>query len=249
MTNEALPVRAQVLAGQVAVVTGAGSGIGRAVAVALAAHGARVALAGRRAQLLDETAAAIGAAGGTALAVVVDITDPVEVDALFDAVEKAWGRVDLLFNNAGINTTRRNFANLPVADWHRVIDTNLSGAFFCTRRALVAMRRQGAGTIVNLVSTAAKRAGAGSGVAYGASKAGMASLTQSILAEEAAYNIRACSIFPGAVNTPLMDRRATPPDAAARAAMLQPEDVAAAVVLVAALPARALIEEIVIRPR
>jgi NADP-dependent 3-hydroxy acid dehydrogenase YdfG len=110
------------------------------------------------------------------------------------------------------------------------------------------MRRQRSGTIINLVSGAGKRAGVLSGVAYSASKAGQASLTQSINAEEKSFNVRACSIFPGEVDTPILEDRPVVPPAEARATMLQPEDVAEAVVLVAALPQRATIEEIVIRP-
>ncbi len=130
----------------------------------------------------------------------------------------------------------------------RVGDVNLSGSFYCARKALESMRQQRSGTIVNLVSGAGKRAGALSGVAYAASKHGQASLTQSINDEEKAFGIRACSIFPGEVDTPIMEDRPVKPPPEALATMLQPEDVAEAVLLVAALPQRALIEEIVIRP-
>ena len=236
------------LSGQVAVVTGAGTGIGKASAIALAREGARVAISGRRREPLEETAAEIRRMGGEALVVPGDVSKPEDVEQLFGAVEREWGRVDVLFANAGLNTKQRNIHDISLDAWRMVIDVNLSGAFYCARRALETMRRQRSGTIINLVSGAGKRAGALSGVAYAASKHGQASLTQSINDEEKAFNIRACSIFPGEVDTPIMEERPVVPSPEARATMLQPEDVAEAVVLVAALPQRALIEEIVIRP-
>jgi NAD(P)-dependent dehydrogenase (short-subunit alcohol dehydrogenase family) len=177
-----------------------------------------------------------------------DVSDPGEVDALFEAVRARWGRVDVLLNNAGINTRRRNLHDISLEDWQQVVAINLSGSFYCARKALEVMRAQRSGTIINLVSGAGKRAGVISGVAYSASKAAQSSLTQSINAEERAFNIRACSIFPGEVDTPIIDLRPVVPSPEARAQMLLPEDVAAAILLVATLPQRATIEEIVIRP-
>jgi NAD(P)-dependent dehydrogenase (short-subunit alcohol dehydrogenase family) len=236
------------LEGQVAVVTGAGTGIGRASAIGLAAEGAKVALSGRRRGPLDETAAIIKEFGGETLVVPADVAKTEDVDRLFGEVERTWGKVDILFSNAGINTRERNIHNIPIDDWRSVIDVNLSGAFYCARRALQTMRTQRAGTIINLVSMAAKSAGALAGVAYSASKFGQAALTQSINAEEKQFGIRATSIFPGEVDTPIMEERPVKPPADALATMLQPEDVAEAVVLVAALPMRAHIEEITIKP-
>jgi NADP-dependent 3-hydroxy acid dehydrogenase YdfG len=236
------------LEGKVAVVTGAGTGIGRASAIGLAAEGAKVALSGRRSGPLEEVASAIRAGGGTALIVAGDVSKPEDVDALFSATESEWGRVDILFSNAGTNTKERNIRDISLDDWNMVVDINLSGAFYCARRALVTMRTQREGTIINLVSMAGKRAGALAGVAYSASKWGQAALTQSINDEERQYNVRATSIFPGEVNTPIMERRPVVPSDEARATMLQPEDVAEAVLMVAALPQRALVEEVLIRP-
>jgi NADP-dependent 3-hydroxy acid dehydrogenase YdfG len=238
----------QPLSGKVAVVTGAGTGIGRAAAIAFGAAGARVALSGRRAAPLEAVAAEITQGGAEALVVAGDVSDPADVEALFTAVLERWGRVDVLLNNAGINTKQRNIHDISLEDWRRVIDVNLSGSFYCARKALESMRRQRSGTIINLVSMAAKRPGALSGVAYGAAKAGQAALTQSINAEERTFNIRACSIFPGEVDTPIIDHRPVVPPAEARAMMLQSEDVAAAIMLVATLPERATIDEIAIRP-
>jgi NAD(P)-dependent dehydrogenase (short-subunit alcohol dehydrogenase family) len=239
----------------VAVVTGAGTGIGRAAALAFAAEGAHVALSGRRSGPLEEVAQAIrtqtdsgGSGGAEVLVAPGDVSDPADVARLFDAVLARWGRVDVLLNNAGINTKARNLHDISIEDWQRVVDINLSGSFYCARRALQTMRRQHSGTIINLVSGAGKRAGAIAGVAYSASKFGQAALTQSINEEERAFNVRACSVFPGEVDTPIIDLRPVVPSAEARAAMLQPEDVAAAILLVATLPPRAAIDELVIRP-
>lgn len=236
------------LEGQVAVVTGAGTGIGRAAAVGLAAEGARVALSGRRSGPLEETASIIKQFGGEAIVVAGDVSRTEDVDALFDAAEQAWGKLDIVFANAGTNTRKRNIHDISVEDWQNVVDVNLSGAFYCARRALQTMRKQRSGTIINLVSMAAKKAGALPGVAYSASKWGQAALTQSINDEEKQFGVRACSVFPGEVDTPIMEARPVVPPPDARATMLQPEDVAEAVIMVAALPARALVEEIIIRP-
>jgi NAD(P)-dependent dehydrogenase (short-subunit alcohol dehydrogenase family) len=236
------------LKSQVAVVTGAGSGIGRASAIALAAEGAKVALVGRRREPLEETAGVIRGFGGEALVVPADVSQPDEIDRVFAETEQRWGRLDVLFSNAGVNTPQRHYYDMPLDDWRKVIDVNLSGAFYCARRALQTMRRQKSGTIINLVSMAAKGAGALSGVAYSASKFGQAALTQSINAEERQFGIRACSIFPGEVDTPIMEDRPVVPPPEARATMLQPEDVAEAVVMVAALPPRAMVGEITIVP-
>jgi NAD(P)-dependent dehydrogenase (short-subunit alcohol dehydrogenase family) len=130
-----------------------------------------------------------------------------------------------------------------------MMDTNLNGAYYCVQAFLPGMRNRGSGTIVNIVSDAGKQASPKAGPAYVMSKFGLAGLTQAINAEERTRGVRAIGIFPGDINTPLLNRRPIVPDAAARARMMQPEDIAACVMLAVQLPSRAVIEELVIRPR
>lgn len=232
-----------------AVVTGAGSGVGRAVAVALLRQGWRVALMGRREAALYETAALSGASAEAWLVAPCDLRDEDAVNAVADTVLASFGMVAALVNAAGTNTPARSFAVLSGDDYRRLIETNLHGAYYCIQAFLPGMRRRGAGTIVNVVSDAGKLASTKAGPAYVASKFGLAGLTQALNAEERANGIRACAIFPGDIDTPLLDLRPSPPSAEARAHMLKPEDVAACVLLALTLPAHAVLEELMIRPR
>ena len=236
------------LTGQVALVTGAGTGIGQAVAVMLAREGARVALNGRRVEPLEETAGLVARDGGETLVTPGDLTDVTAVDGVVQAVLARWGRLDVVVNNAGLNVPKRALGELDVADWQAVIQADLTAPFLLTRAALPAMREQRQGTIINISSMAGKRPSLLSGPAYGAAKAALNSFTESINLAERAHSIRACTVCPGEVATPIMKLRPYPPSDEAMATMLQPEDVAAAVLLVAALPPRAAIEEITIRP-
>ena len=236
------------LAGQVALVTGAGTGIGRAVAELLAREGARVALNGRRVEPLEETRGVIEGSSGEALLTPGDLTDAAAIDTIVATVLARWGRLDVVVNNAGLNVPKRALADLAVEDWQAVIQADLTAPFLLTRAVLPVMREQGRGTIINISSMAGKRPSILSGPAYGAAKAALNSFTESINLAERAHGIRACTVCPGEVATPIMKLRPYPPSDEAIATMLQPEDVAAAVLLVAALPQRAAIEEILIRP-
>jgi NAD(P)-dependent dehydrogenase (short-subunit alcohol dehydrogenase family) len=138
---------------------------------------------------------------------------------------------------------------LSDADYRAMMDTNLNGAYYCVQAFLPGMRNRGSGTIVNIISDAGKQASPKAGPAYVMSKFGLAGLTQAINAEERARGVRAIGIFPGDINTPLLNRRPVVPDEAARARMMQPEDIAACVLLAVQLPSRAVIEELIIRPR
>ena len=228
-----------------AVVTGAGSGVGAATARALAQQGWRVALVGRRRELLESVAASLPGA----LVVPCDIGDAAQVGAMGARVLGEFGSVDVLVNSAGTNVPARALPVLQSDDYHAMMNTNLHGAYYCTQAFLPAMRARGSGTIVNIISDAGKIANTKAGAGYAMSKFGLAGLTQAINAEERAHGIRACGIFPGDIDTPILVHRPTPPDAAARAQMLQPEDIAACVLLAIQLPPRAIIEELTIRPR
>jgi NAD(P)-dependent dehydrogenase (short-subunit alcohol dehydrogenase family) len=231
-----------------AVVTGAGTGVGRAVAVALAQQNWQVALLGRTRQTLTETQQLAGPQAKTWI-FPGDIGQVEQVDAIAKEILTQLGPVEVLVNSAGTNVPRRAWDVLSLADYHAMVDTNLNGAYYCVQAFLPGMRERGSGTIVNIVSDAGKQASPKAGPAYVVSKFGLTGLTQSINAEERSRGIRACAVFPGDIDTPLLDKRPAPPPAAARSLMLMPEDVAACVLLAINLPARALVEEIVVRPR
>jgi NAD(P)-dependent dehydrogenase (short-subunit alcohol dehydrogenase family) len=232
-----------------AVVTGAGSGVGRAVVLALARAGWSVALLGRRKVALNETIKLAGKNSKNLFACPGDIGDASAVEKIAQTILKKFKSVELLVNAAGTNAPKRNFRELSLKDYQQIVNTNLNGAYYCVRAFLPVMRSQKSGTIINIVSDAGKQANAKAGPAYVMSKFGMTGLTQSINAEERGEGIRACAIFPGDINTPLLELRPSPPPADARQKMLQPEDVAACVLLAAQLPERAIVEEILIRPR
>ena len=228
-----------------AVITGAGSGVGAACARALAKQGWRIALIGRRREPLVEVASAMLGA----LIVPCDIGDPRAVEALGLHVLGEFGSVEVLVNAAGTNVPRRSLEVLQHEDYHAMMNANLNGAYYCTQAFLPEMRARASGTIVNIVSEAGKAASPKAGPGYVISKFGMAGLTSAINAEERSNGIRACSIFPGDIDTPILEKRPAPPDAAARAKMMQPEDIAECVLLAINLPPRAVIEELLVRPR
>jgi NAD(P)-dependent dehydrogenase (short-subunit alcohol dehydrogenase family) len=233
-----------------AIVTGAGSGVGRAVALRLAAQGWSVAIVGRRSEALEQTRVLAKDRAANLFAFPCDVADPQAVEAMVrQAAERLGGGVRVLVNSAGTNTPRRSLDVLSVADYQALIDANLNGTFYCVRSVLPILRKQGGGTIVNIVSDAGLLANAKAGPAYVASKFGVAGLTQSINAEERDKGIRACAIFPGDIDTPLLEKRPAPPPPEARKKMLQPDDVADCVMLAINLPDRAVVEQLLIRPR
>ena len=227
---------------KVAIVTGASSGVGRAVALYLSVRGWQVAAIARRRETLEET-------GNRIHAYPCDVTDAGAVAAAVADVIAKFGGVNALVNSAGTNIPRRAMDVLTLDDFHAVIDVNLNGAFHCVHAVLPHMRRQGEGTIVNIVSDAGLIANAKAGAAYVASKFGLTGLTQSINAEERQNGVRACAIFPGDIDTGLLEKRPSPPPPEARAKMLKPEDVAECVMLAIDLPQRAVVEQLVVRPR
>jgi NADP-dependent 3-hydroxy acid dehydrogenase YdfG len=233
----------------VAVVTGAGSGVGRATVLKFAAEGWRVALVGRRPEALAETVAlAPKAARKHLLALPCDLGDAAAVAAMARAALKRFARIDTLVNAAGTNIPRRSLGELSRADYDAVMDANVTGVLALVQAFLPAMRAQAAGTVIIVGSEAGKQASAKAGAAYVVSKFGVTGLTQTINAEERPHGLRACCIFPGDIDTPLLNKRPVPPPAEARARMMQPEDIAACVWFAATLPQRATVEEILVRP-
>jgi len=238
----------QDLSGQVCWITGAGTGIGRALALAFAAAGCRLALTGRTHETLLETQALVAAAGGSAMLAPADVADPEAVTRAHRAVVEALGEVAILVNNAGTNTPRRHWHQLAAEDMARLVDVNLKGPFLCALAVLPAMRAQREGTLIHVVSNAATGIYSVSGPVYTASKHGARAMSATLNAEEGIHGIRSICINPGEVETPILDKRPAPPNAADRALMVQPEDVAAACVFAARMPARTCLAEILITP-
>ncbi len=187
---------------RVALVTGAGSGIGAAVGIGLAAAGFAVVLAGRRAARLADVAANIGRAGGRALAVAADVGEESSVDALFAVIGERFGRLDLLFNNAGASTRAAPLEDLTLPEWRSVLDVNLTGAFLCTQRAVRLMKRQSprGGRIINNGSVSASTPRPHS-APYVASKSGLTGLTKATALEGRPYDIACGQIDIGNVDT------------------------------------------------
>lgn len=232
-----------------AVVTGGGSGVGQATAIALANAGWRVAILGRRADTLEETARLAGDGGARIVPIACDIGDHDTVAKAAQRVLAEFGEVEVLVNAAGTNAPKRALEVLSLEDYRAMMDANLHGAYYCVQAFLPGMRARGSGTIVNVVSDAGKQASPKAGPAYVMSKFGMAGLTQSINAEERGRGVRACAIFPGDIDTPLLAKRPVVPDAEARARMMKPEDIAECILLCINLPPRVVVEEMLVRPR
>lgn len=233
---------------QHAVVTGGGSGVGRATALALVDAGWTVTILGRRKEALEETRSLAGSAAGRIEAVSCDIADWVQVQTVARTILETHPVVELLVNAAGTNVPKRSLEVLTMEDYRSMVGANLDGAYHCVQAFLPGMRARRSGTIVNIISDAGKQASPKAGPGYVISKFGLAGLTQAINAEERPNGVRAIGIFPGDIDTPLLSKRPVVPDATARARMMMPEDIAACVLFSATLPKRAVIEELLIRP-
>ena len=232
----------------IAIITGAGSGIGRATALAFGAAGASLVLAGRRAPPLERTREAVIAAGGKAVVRSVDLEDGDAAAALGRWTLEQYGRVDVLVNNAGHSTRVRSIRYVDPEDFASVFRVNVDGVYRLTQSLMEAMVARGAGTVITVASKAALDPNLLGGIAYGSAKAAEVALMRGMSNELRRHGIRACTIIPGEVNTAVLDARPSPPDEASREQMMQPEDVAAAIVLCASLPGRTLVEQIVMSP-
>ncbi|MBS0429451.1 MAG: SDR family oxidoreductase [Proteobacteria bacterium] len=236
------------ISGHVAWVTGAGTGIGQSIALAFAQEGCRVAVSGRSAEKLAETAALAREFGCEVLVVPANVADLESVVEAHRAIASSLGEVDILVNNAGTNVPRRYWQHLSPEDMATIIDVNLKGPFACSLAVLPAMRSRRRGLLIHIVSNAAAGIFPGVGPSYTASKHGARALSATINAEEGIHGIRSICINPGAVATPFQKSRPNVPSAEDLASMVQPEDVAAAAVLAARMPARTCLAEILITP-
>ncbi|ACB25995.1 MULTISPECIES: SDR family oxidoreductase [Methylobacterium] len=236
------------LEGQVAWVTGAGSGIGQAAALALARAGMRLALTGRGREALARTAELVRAAGGEALVVPADMGVAGDVQRAWETVHAAWRRCDLLVNAAGLNVPQRGWSEITPAGIDAVVGVNLNGPFYAARAVLPTMRAQRGGLIIHVSSWAGRYVSKLTGPAYSAAKHGLVALSESLNQEECGHGIRSCCICPGEVATPLLDKRPVPVTAEDRGRMLQAEDLAETILFVARLPASVCVNEILISP-
>ena len=236
------------LANTVAAVTGASSGIGRATSLELARLGAQLVLIGRDEEQLATCAREIERSGGSAQWRSCNLSASEEVDELAEWLAAFRPSVDLLVNSAGAFSRAKSVRWIDQDAWNDVVTLNLTAPFLLTKACLPAMLETGRGTIITISSVAARTPSALGGVAYGAAKSGVANLMRGVSAELRDQGIRACTIFPGEVDSPMHLHRPKPPDSEARATMMQPEDVARVVALVASLPARTLVEEVVMTP-
>jgi NADP-dependent 3-hydroxy acid dehydrogenase YdfG len=235
------------LAAKTALVTGGGSGIGLAVARAFLQEGARVAICGRDRAKLERAAASLGG-GDRLVAPAADVTDPGQVQSLVRSVTDRWGGIDILVNNAGLNIKERTLRELTPETWRLLVGANLDGAFYCTSAVLPQMLRRRDGLIINVSSIAGKRASPLGGAAYAAAKFGMSALGLCLAAEEKDSGVRVSVIYPGEVDTPILEARPQPVSPEQRRHILQAEDVAAAVLFVAGLPPHVSVPELVIKP-
>lgn len=229
-------------------VTGAGTGIGAAVAKHLASLGAVVVLTGRRVALLKQVADSISEAGGTAWVRPGDLSRAATSKKIVEAIDKRYGRLDILVNNAGVNILARNWTQLAADGVDTVINANVSGAFYCSIAALPIMRRQRDGLLIHTASWAGRFVSALSGPAYTASKHAVVAMSHSINLEEFANGIRSTVINPGEVRTEILDKRPVPVPESERVRMLQPEDLAATIAHVAMAPAHVCMNEVLISP-
>lgn len=228
---------------KVAIVTGAGSGLGEATAVTLAQAGASVAVVDLRAEPAEAVADKLRDLGRGAIAVAADVADPDQVGNVVVATLQAFGRIDFVINNAGTDYVL-SISEMTVEQWDRVISVNLRGAFLFSKAVLPIMQQQGGGHIVNVASTAAKRAWANA-AAYHASKWGLLGFTRALGVEGRPHGIKATALVPGGMRTHFFDRLDPPPDLTN---LQDPYNVARAILFVLSQPAECAVQELIVTP-
>jgi NADP-dependent 3-hydroxy acid dehydrogenase YdfG len=238
----------QQLQGKVALITGAGSGMGAETAVLLAEEGAQVVLVGRSEEKLTAVADRITRAGGSPTVAVCDIADGKHVRRMVADVRERLGRIDILVNNAGSSSTVLNPQFTPASEWRAVVDVNLTAVFELTQAVLPDLLESGEGTVVTVSSLAAVNPNLLGGAAYGAAKAGVRNFMTFLHNTFRNEGLRAITVLPGEADTPILENRARPPRPDERANMLQPIDVARAIHLAVVLPPRVVLQEIVVAP-
>lgn len=217
---------------RIALVTGAGGGIGRAIALELAADGHHVIIACRSQSGADDTLSQIRTSGGSGEFIRCDVSDLKQIDALMERVVQIHGRLDVLVNNAAISNTR-TMDEIDEAEWDQMLATNLKGPFFLCRHAFHIMQAQNYGRIINLSSIAGERGALYSGIHYAASKGGLLALTKSFALRGASYGITVNSVSPGTADTPMSRAEGIPSDGIPLGRAATPEEVAHAVCFLA----------------
>lgn len=235
------------LSSTTALITGGSSGIGLAIARAFLGEGAKIAITARREDRLREASRSLNA-GERVFTHPADVSDPAQVTALVAAATARLGPIHVLVNNAGLNIKERRTRELTPDRWRLLLQANLDGAFFCTHAVLPYMLARKDGLIIFIDSTAGKRPTPLGGAAYAASKFGMRGFALCLAAEEEKNGLRVSVIYPGEVDTPILDARPHPVPDDHRRRILQPDDVAAAAFFVATLPPRVSVPELVIKP-
>jgi NADP-dependent 3-hydroxy acid dehydrogenase YdfG len=231
-----------------ALITGAGSGIGRGIARTLDALGLRLALLGRDVRKLEQTRSELASGRQSALVIPCDVADREAVKTVVVEVLGALGSIDVLVCNAGTNVRNRSLEALSPSDWDLMIDVNLTGPFNLVHHVLPSMRQRQNGLVIQICSISGLRASTLGGAGYSASKFGQSALGICLGREDGKNGIRSTVIYPGEVNTPILDARPVPVGQERRAAILQPEDIAAAVKFLVELHPRARVPELVITP-
>jgi NADP-dependent 3-hydroxy acid dehydrogenase YdfG len=238
----------QRLQGKVAWVTGGGSGIGEAAAMALASEGAAIVLTGRREAPLENVAEWIRGTGGTAYVQPGDLTDPSAVRRIGTHIEREIGRLDILLNNAGININDRHWDKLTPENAALMIAGNLAAPAQCVTVALPIMRARKDGLIIHTASMAGRFIGGFPGPLYTAAKHGVVAMSHSINMQECKNGIRSCVFLPGEVATAILDKRPNPVSPEERARMVQPQDCADLILYIALLPPRLVMNEVMLSP-
>ena len=236
------------LKGKVCIITGGGSGIGRSAALMMAEAGAKVVLVGRTASKVESVRDEIEAAGGAAMALGLDVGDSEGVMQMANDVLNAYGQIDVLVNNAGHSSHHRRLMTTTPEELRAVLESNVSGSVFCTQAVVPHMRERGEGTIINVSSMAGVNASLLAGMAYSAAKAAVINFTAFLNTELKNTGIRSSVVIPGEVDTPILDNRPIVPSDEARGTMVTADDTAEAIFLIANLPQRACIPELIIRP-